>query len=845
MSVRRAARLCTLLVLGSISLALIGCAFSAGPIAEGGNTTTGGVAPGSPAAKGVLGGRVYGAQSPVTNAAVTLWAAGTTGSYGTGATVVATTTTDPVNGTFSFNTSPGVSPCTTGQLLYITSVGGNTGGGTNQYAALMAALPSACSAATGNTFVIVNEVTTVASVTALQQFMSITPGGSPAWTIGAPAANATGLTNAFTQVGNLVNIATGTSGVTTATNTISSVTYTTTITPDTNKIYALADVLAACINAAGSSTCTSMFSDATPSGSTTPTDTIQVAYYLATNPAGLTMPAHGTAGSPSWLCANYATTQPPFPATSPSCNDTTTGTPYPTDWAIEVSWSASNGTSPTLTQNTYSLAIDGLGNVWTAYGVTGGSTTNPANLTEFNQAGQVRFTPVNSTVITSGPTVQDAGGSITTYPAPNFTSTLTGGADPTASVLASRVASLAIDTNNNAWFTGYYSTVPATSGALQGFLTEVTQTGTSSGFLIPADSPGAITIDGNNNIYLDDEPVSGRYYTSELEFSNSSHPGTYAVYDEGIDRQTGISNVVWADPLGYAWAVSTKCTGSSITLYRANTAEFESSGTTGDLNGVAATCPLYTGFPDATGGAFYADGSLYDVAVTGVSGSYTGAVTTEAAGTGTTNGGLDGGEGTFVDGLGNVWVANSVGGVSEFSFTGGAFSPLSPSGTATYGFGTSYLTGKNPYLVAGDSSGNIWIGSADSALHYLVGIAGPALTPTSAMLGGRLCRRATGRYIASDSEPDAYLQHSGTGHAAVDCNADECWDGQRKRRHHLDRRRQPEQLHDKQQDLRNNFGHWYKLHNHGSVRIECSRGILRDSECGEQCSRQSDGCTNG
>ena len=369
--------------------------------------------------------------------------------------------------------------------------------------------------------------------------------------------------------------------------------------------------------------------------------------------------------------------------------------------------------------------------MWTAYGVTGGSTTNPANLTEFNQAGQVRFTPVNSTVITSGPTVQDAGGSITTYPAPNFTSTLTRGADPTASVLASRVASLAIDTNNNAWFTGYYSTVPATSGALQGFLTEVTQTGTSSGFLIPADSPGAITIDGNNNIYLDDEPVSGRYYTSELEFSNSSHPGTYAVYDEGIDRQTGISNVVWADPLGYAWAVSTKCTGSSITLYRANTAEFESSGTTGDLNGVAATCPLYTGFPDATGGAFHADGSLYDVAVTGVSGSYTGAVTTEAAGTGTTNGGLDGGEGTFVDGLGNVWVANSVGGVSEFSFTGGAFSPLSPSGTATYGFGTSYLTGKNPYLVAGDSSGNIWIGSADSALHYLVGIAGPALTPTS------------------------------------------------------------------------------------------------------------------
>lgn len=141
MSVLRAARLCTLLVLGSISLALTGCAFSVGPIAGSGSTTTGGVTPGSPTAKGVLGGRVYGAQSPITGATVTLWAAGTTGSYGTGQTLIATTTTVS-NGNFSFNNVSGVSPCTTGQLLYITSTGGNTGSGTNQYAALMAALPS-------------------------------------------------------------------------------------------------------------------------------------------------------------------------------------------------------------------------------------------------------------------------------------------------------------------------------------------------------------------------------------------------------------------------------------------------------------------------------------------------------------------------------------------------------------------------------------------------------------------------------------------------------------------------------------------------------------------------------
>src|ERR1039458_263140 len=114
--------------------------------------------------------------------------------------------------------------------------------------------------------------------------MSISPSGSPAWTIGAPAANATGLANAFTQVGNLVSIGTGTSGATSATNTVNSVTYTTTITPDSTKINTMADVLAACINTAGSSVCTSLFTNTTPLNSAAPTDTIQVAYYLATNP---------------------------------------------------------------------------------------------------------------------------------------------------------------------------------------------------------------------------------------------------------------------------------------------------------------------------------------------------------------------------------------------------------------------------------------------------------------------------------------------------------------------------------------------------------------------------------
>jgi len=313
MSFPRFAHLCIVSTLGFLVLALGGCVGSGIPTAELGSSTIG--SGGASTARSGLGGTVYGGQNPITGAAMTLWAAGTTGTYGSGATSVAITTTDS-NGNFSFNVS-GVSPCVTGQYLYITAVGGNPSGtpsGTNQYAALMAALPAPCSSATASTYVIVNEVTTVASVTALQQFMSITPNGSPAWTIGTPSANATGMASAFAQVGNLVNISTGTSGPPTpATNTISSVTYTTTITPDSTKINTLADILAACVNTNGSSTCSSLFADTTPTGSSSPTDTIQAMYYLATNAGGVGLPAYSTSqGEPYYLCSTYITGTPPL-----------------------------------------------------------------------------------------------------------------------------------------------------------------------------------------------------------------------------------------------------------------------------------------------------------------------------------------------------------------------------------------------------------------------------------------------------------------------------------------------------------------------------------------------------
>jgi hypothetical protein len=256
---------------------LAGCGLGSGPIAPLMQSigSQSGSAPGAATSSpGQLSGSVHGGQQPIVGATVTLWAAGTTG-YGSGATAIATTTTDG-SGLFNLNVG-GVgttAQCTTGQLNYITVTRGNPGGGTNNASALMAALPTPCNTSTGypgNTFVQVNEATTVAAVWALQQFTSITPGnapytgsGSPPWNIGAPSTNQVGLANAFNNTNQLASIATGISAASTLTNTVTypvasanggqynsaagTVVYTSTIAPDTNRVNLVANILSSCIN---------------------------------------------------------------------------------------------------------------------------------------------------------------------------------------------------------------------------------------------------------------------------------------------------------------------------------------------------------------------------------------------------------------------------------------------------------------------------------------------------------------------------------------------------------------------------------------------------------------------
>ena len=754
MSVESTTRLCLFSALGSLALALSGCALSGGSIPTSVTlpTGSGSSSSGSSTAGVAMGGRVYGGEQPITGATVTLWAAGTSGAYGKGATSIATSTTDST-GSFTFNypTPPpagqtaGASPCTAGQNLYITSVGGNPGGGTNQYAALMAALPTPCNPGPGpnttaSTFVIVNEVTTVASVTALQQFMSISPGSSPAWTIGAPAANATGLANAFTQVGNLVNISTGTSGSTTAIS-ATTPTYTTTITPDSNKINTIANILAACTNTAGSSICTSLFTDTTPGTGTAPTDTIQVAYDLATNAGGLNMPAHADAlGEPHYLCTNYITGTPPFEpygyGTSTSC---------PTDWTIDVSWKASNGTSTVGTANAASVAIDGSGNIWTA---ALNSSSTGLGVTEFNPAGQVQFTPATTAAVAGG---WDYSSCSATTCSASFPANLGG---------THKGDALAIDTNGNAWASSYSGSAYADGSQPLGVVARVAAgTGATSAYLVGS-QPAGLALDGNNNLYVgDDSSTTGnRYYWAELLASGSP---AYGTFETGSGRTAGngdyyIGGAVDETANQYVWPWSTACQNTIPRLTNS-----PSAGTASVVGGTTAlpalACYIAT---DATGNAWVStatttSGATALMYVNVLNNTTTGiaspTVTQYAMGTngnpGTGTNPLPGGvfnpQGMAIDGTGDLWVVNANGtgsssaggGISEFAPSNGAsLTAMSPSGTGVWGYFSNTTIGA-PIGAAIDGSGNVWFKTMNgSNLYYLAGVASPVVTPIAQMV---------------------------------------------------------------------------------------------------------------
>jgi hypothetical protein len=271
-------RLRSLLVLPALfalAALLTGCGLGSSPHA----TSAG------PVSSIQLSGKVHGGQQPVAGATIQLYTVGTSSDGSASTPLLIQTVTSDSGGNFTLTN---LYSCNNATLVYLTATGGTPGGSTpNPNLALMTAL-GPCSSLTSSTFIFVNELTTVAAVSALTPYMSSVT------SVGSSPSDLSGLTAAFTLANQYVNSSTGISpgsGAPAGT------------TLPTALINTLGNVVAACINSVGgtagdSSTCGQLFEFTTPGNSPPPTNTIAALLYLANNPT-LNTPLLYALASPS------------------------------------------------------------------------------------------------------------------------------------------------------------------------------------------------------------------------------------------------------------------------------------------------------------------------------------------------------------------------------------------------------------------------------------------------------------------------------------------------------------------------------------------------------------------
>jgi len=232
-------------------------------------------------------GRVYGGEQPLVGSTIQLYAAGTPvsgGGYGQGAIPLITGTLPTTDSNGYFTITGQYTAPTAPSLFYIVASGGSPGSGNpvNPNITLVSAI-GGCTATVGlpsSLFININEITTMGTILALQQFIAAPAAGNlHAPAIGAPATAYNALQNAFESFQNLASISSG-AIVTPASNWA-------TTSSNGLRINTLADILVHCVNSdpASTSNCSTLFSDASPFDATYPAlDTTQAGWYIAQNP---------------------------------------------------------------------------------------------------------------------------------------------------------------------------------------------------------------------------------------------------------------------------------------------------------------------------------------------------------------------------------------------------------------------------------------------------------------------------------------------------------------------------------------------------------------------------------
>jgi len=693
------------------SLGFVGCA--AVQVQETGAT------PGSSLQAMSIQGIVHGGQQPVTGSVIQLYAAGMTG-YGSAATplILATVTSDQ-NGNFELPTYT----CPSNSYVYVTATGGNpqVGGSSNADIGLMAALGSCATlkANAATTTVFIDEVTTVAAVWALQQFIGITsgtplsstPGSNPAFTVGTSSTNLQGLINAFGIANVLASTTTGSSPGANTSNTQTNV--------ENFHVNTIANILASCINSdpSVSSNCGSLFTAAT-AGSTVPADTLQVAYSMAQNPGN----------NVQTLLALSSPTAPFQPSDD-----------FANDWTIGFAVSAPGAYGTSYLVSPYWIAFDSYGNAWIT---NQGSSANSYSgfITELDPQGN----PIGS--------------KITSYNLGSSTATnlVTMGVETTP-------FELAIDPSNNVWvgdhaggavfrIAGSGSAAGANGGG--GAAAYGVSTGTSS-------LPTAVAVDYNSTVWatLDGSTFSSTFGTASSQGLVGIVPalptggpltgGFVAGKPGGSGTNDAYSLVVDATPAStygaapFVYAVNKGITCTSLPVGSINNF-FAGAGKTVTGTGSNTTTTLGETTPaniiaDSGEACSGASTSLSPVSVT-----YAGTMYNNVPAVYTPLG-------AAVDGLDDIWVLNTAAASTTTGYPAITLTKLVPSystnaatGALTSSYTPAVYTGgglptfATPQFLAIDGANNVWATtqavSSPSPLSSFAefNVNGTPLSPTTA-----------------------------------------------------------------------------------------------------------------
>jgi len=527
-------------------------------------------------------GIVMGGQQPVSGASIQLYTVGITGA-GSVSTALITpgSVTTASNGMFTIT---GDYSCGSATQVYIVASGGNAGSGSNSAISLMAAL-GPCSSLTPSTFININELTTIAADYALAGFMTDYAH------VGATGSNPTALVNAFNTANLLVSVSTG-----------AIPTPPTGMTLPVKQLNTLADILAACVNSAGSAStgCSTLFS------ATGAAETIGAGLVIAKNP-----------GSSSYTALySLPSASAPFEPTLST---------QPNDFTLAVNYTGAELLSP------YGIAIDASGNAWVTNEAGQSVVKLPSLSADFATASYSNgglLAPRGISIDLSGNIwVANTGGNDVVKL--NSLGVAQSGSGYTGGSISSPVA-IANDGAGNAWIVNF-------SG---NSITELSSTGTASG---ASPITGSGVLSAPTSLAIDS---AGR-----VAVSNSA-TGQLCLFSSAAVLQSCVSDLTLLGATAVAvsgTSVSMAGSTSGVSVAGAFTVATSTGtvNTVSPVSGAGLTLPMAVAY-DGTGTAWFAN----TTSISEFAGS-------TAISPNTGIGSFNSPSGIAVDASGNIWTANS------------------------------------------------------------------------------------------------------------------------------------------------------------------------------------------